>query len=218
MAQPLQDPRRIFPPSYLVGDATPEHLEGKGHTSQLYPTSQTAWTLRPPTRQHSLQNLLCLICSLHLTPPVRSWEDVSFLNFSRRFVTTTITTHHHRGPLLSQTVLLTCACVPPSMRSGSKLWSGLWPGWGVCVHLFVANSVPQCPSFEVPPCRTCAPCQVFGGLWNTLVHPSSLRYRARQPSGKETLAPSIRRRPHNKTTSVGRNPQPPSFRGVTWGY
>lgn len=85
---PTSNLREIFPPSYLFGDARPEHLKGKGDTSQLQATS---WPPKPPRGQRSLQQFLCRICLDHLTPPERSWQTCR-ISDSQGFVTTTTTT------------------------------------------------------------------------------------------------------------------------------
>lgn len=164
MAQPLQDPRRTFPfpPSYLLGDATAEHNKGQGHSSQLYLTSLAAWPLRPPTRQRSLQHLLCRICLVHLTPPVRSWGTCRFSS-SQGFVTTSITTHHYRGHYYHKRWFFACACVWPSLRSGSRSGAVCDRGGGSRASP-VANSVPF---FEHAPLSHMCALPSLGGIWNT---------------------------------------------------
>jgi len=155
---------------------------------------------RPPTRQHSLQHLV------HLTPPVRSWQDSSFLKFP-------VLCHHHHHhyhpplpwPLLSQTVIFACALRAPIAAIRQQVWSGLQTGVGVRVHILLLIRYPSLNTH--PPVAHVRRAKSWGKCGK---RPSSL-YSTHSLLRKRGPPRHQFGRVRDETCSVGRSSQPPLF-------
>lgn len=199
VAQPLQDPRVKFPPSYLLGDARPEHRKGSQDSGQLYSTSLTGW---PRGNPHAAG--LCLASPMpHLLGASHTagqiLGDVSHLRFPG------LCHHHHHHHQQhchnyhqDDLRLYLRARYPcdQAARSGAVCDRG----GGVLVRS-VANSVP---SFESAPLSHRCALPSFGG--NAAVE------LARYSPHTENAWRSYRSRPDcDETSSIGRISQPPCF-------